>query len=362
MTRNKYVNIDYLVDWFAREFDDSDTAKDISRYIPGALVAMTKKDKALFIAAMINDADTVRALIDDGANFRIYSDLILVYVSTEGNVDIILELIDRGADVQTYKSSSLLGAIINGKREAAKILVEHGALITADALFMVARDNKVDIMRDLLMHETSTDDSPTVSADDGADDATPTLDLSSTQPIRSIYNRAIMIAGVRGHIEIFKMLMDKIKDMIDETTLSIVIASGDRRVTAELLLRGVDLRPGFKDNADLPYIAARHGIFSVTKKLIARDDIFAMNAHDHYIIRVALYYGDLNDIESMIIHGARIKNPAHTFKVFGNLLLGSKIVFNSLTTDDVRSVIDACPEYLDYVKNWDSVLCYLVQN
>jgi ankyrin repeat protein len=233
-----FMSIEYIIEWFSDEFMGvgtgalSNTASDIAKYIPGALEKMTKKDKALFIAALIDDMDIMLALIDEGANAHVCDDLILVYAATEGHNRIICALLDRGAEIRTYRNSALLGAIINDHMSTVKMLIDRGAQVTSDILYSTAKSNKVDIFRDI---------SQRVSA-------------------AGIFDHALIIAGIKGHVEIFRMIMDRIENMIPDDILVIILFAKNRRVTAELLLRGIDLKVGFKRYDEALFLASQYDL------------------------------------------------------------------------------------------------------
>lgn len=224
--------IDKIIEWFSNEFDGSNTAIDISQHIPGAMLTLTKKDKALLIASLINDIEIMQELIYVGANPRVCDDLILVYAATEGYNDVIEMLLKHGADICAYRNSSLLGAIINDHRNTVKLLLDHGAQASEDILYSAAKGNHVDIFRDIF-----------------------------SQELLDSCDRALLISGIKGHLEIFRIIMVALDYHLPEDIMVILLYTKNRKITAELLLNGFDLRSGFNRENEALFLAAKYDVF-----------------------------------------------------------------------------------------------------
>ena len=75
-------------------------------------------DAPLWFAAIGHHADTMRALLDAGAN----QDIALLEAATNGLVELVKELLRKGANIHMYDGLPLSMAEYNGHTETVRIL------------------------------------------------------------------------------------------------------------------------------------------------------------------------------------------------------------------------------------------------
>jgi hypothetical protein len=98
-------------------------------------VLLTGCAPALLRAANLGQVDTVKELLDKGADVNEWNGGTVLFAASEGgNPDVVKLLIERGANVNTMsdRGDSALGyAAIRGKTDVMKILIDNGANIDA---------------------------------------------------------------------------------------------------------------------------------------------------------------------------------------------------------------------------------------
>lgn len=87
----------------------------------------TIPDRALVYAAEHGHLDTVKALMDCGANLRNENDLALRYAAKGGHTDIVKFCLEQGADPDAADEQALKWAAGNGKYYAARMLLYASA-------------------------------------------------------------------------------------------------------------------------------------------------------------------------------------------------------------------------------------------
>jgi len=342
------IEAEKLVEWLSTEFNKSDAADDLQMYIPDAISKMSDIDKAFFVAVLLNDMDTIIGLIDVGADYRMFDDLVLVYAASEGHTELVKFLVASGCDPRCYRNASMLGALMNSHYETVQICLELGCLVTSEALSHTVKTKNMSMFECLLERFRMQDDNSTDIQN------VPYLgtfeDICHSTKKCALY-KPLVVAGTNANIEMFCVLMDELNDNLPDEIIGVLLASRQSRVVVELLKRGTNLIPGYKCISDIPYLAAYYGIFWLVKKLIKAGDMEAMNRYNSYILRVALYYGHIRDIEDMILHGARLHDPLDAFIRYRAVIMSSRIVFNSLDTDMARILLVTYPEYGAILRN-----------
>src|ERR1017187_10930068 len=84
---------------------------------PGADVH-ARTDAPLWVAAMRGHADTMRVLLDAGAD----QDIALVVAAENGLVELVSELLGKGVSVHAYRGLPLMMAEHNGHTETVRVL------------------------------------------------------------------------------------------------------------------------------------------------------------------------------------------------------------------------------------------------
>ena len=101
--------------------------------IPAVLSGRSSTDQALIEATKLGDVDSVKSLIEKGADVNTENDwgcTPLHYAADSGYVDIAKLLIEHGADVNAKDSDGwtpLHYALKNGHTDVAELLKKHGA-------------------------------------------------------------------------------------------------------------------------------------------------------------------------------------------------------------------------------------------
>ncbi|MEI0518875.1 ankyrin repeat domain-containing protein [Brachyspira murdochii] len=87
----------------------------------------------LLEASKNNDLETLKALIENGADVNVkddYNKTALMYASEKGHLEIVKYLLDKGADINAkdnYGKTALMYASEKGHSEVAKFLKSKGA-------------------------------------------------------------------------------------------------------------------------------------------------------------------------------------------------------------------------------------------
>ena len=86
-------------------------------------------------------AETVKLLLDRGADIHAEDDQALLNAAENGNTEIVKLLLDRGADIHAVNDAALRYTAMKGRTETVKLLLDRGARIHAfddDALYWAA--------------------------------------------------------------------------------------------------------------------------------------------------------------------------------------------------------------------------------
>jgi ankyrin repeat protein len=92
---------------------------------------LEEKEAALVLAAENGQTDTVRALLDAGANVHVVDDMPLRLAALNGHADTVKALLDAGADVHADEDAALLLAAGDGHAGTVKALLDAGADVHA---------------------------------------------------------------------------------------------------------------------------------------------------------------------------------------------------------------------------------------
>jgi ankyrin repeat protein len=79
-------------------------------------------DKKLVTASREGHPESVKALLDAGANVHSVNDLALRYASMNGHTEVVKLLLDKGADVHAENNYALIWARAYGHTETVKVL------------------------------------------------------------------------------------------------------------------------------------------------------------------------------------------------------------------------------------------------
>ncbi len=100
-----------------REASDGDT-ESVKALLDAGADVHNEVDGALWCAALGRHTDTMRALIDAGAD----QDIALLEAAANGMVELVKELLRKGANIHMYNGLPLLMAEYNGHTETVRIL------------------------------------------------------------------------------------------------------------------------------------------------------------------------------------------------------------------------------------------------
>jgi len=115
------------------EGDAKIVRKELGKGVFNVNLADSSGDTLLCTAAMMGDPDTVRLLLDHGADVNLkdsHDGTPLHHASGRGHVSVVRLLLEKGALVDTfdqYDSTPLYYACYNGHWETAQVLLEYGA-------------------------------------------------------------------------------------------------------------------------------------------------------------------------------------------------------------------------------------------
>jgi len=293
---------------------------------------------ALFDAAYRGDADTVRTLLDRGADPNAKArrgNLPLLTTTRQGYFEIVKTLLDRGADVNARNSSNftaLINAAIGGHFDIVELLLSRGAEVNVrvgvsgeTALMWASKGKHTDIVKALLDKgaevNARTRGGQTAlyyAAASGAHE-TMLLLLDNGAFINVETRRGdtpLEVAARSGHIEIVKFLIDRgvdvnaksesgwtalmgaalydhtatarfliqkgadvnVQGRYGKTPLLLAAAAGHAGTTELLLANGADMNARDKDDKTALMLAARNGQIATTKLLLANGA--DMNARD----------------------------------------------------------------------------------
>lgn len=210
-------------------------------------------DSLLLSAARHGPADTVKLLLDNGADMNAVSlkGKSALYVASErGSVEIVTLLLDRGADVNAFSpkgESALYIATETGRVEIVTLLLDRGADVNAlggidgNALNVSVYWGHLDIVKLLLdeganvnAHGGEYGNALNVAAHWGhLDTVNLLLDKGANINVEGgRHGNALNTAAYRGHLDIIKLLLEK-----DAKVISIA-AFGYRNILSAAVLNG----------------------------------------------------------------------------------------------------------------------------
>ena len=175
-------------------------------------------DGLLMLFAARGDVETVRYLLEHGADIHAKDVLALILASGNGHRDVVELLLDRGADIHADKDTALRCASKKGHRDVVELLLDRGADIHAKdswALRFASVNGHRDVVELLL--------------DRGAD-------------IHADNNGALTWASEKGHRDVVELLLDRGADIHaqDDYALRWASISGHRDVVELLLKNGAE--------------------------------------------------------------------------------------------------------------------------
>ena len=85
------------------------------------------EDDAIMMASENGYVETVKALIEEGADVRTNDNYAIQEASTYGYKEVVELLIEAGADVKACSGWSVQEAYSNGYKEVVKLLIQFGA-------------------------------------------------------------------------------------------------------------------------------------------------------------------------------------------------------------------------------------------
>ena len=115
------------------------------------------EDYALRRASDKGHTETVKLLLDRGADIHACEDYALRWASDNGHIETVKLLLDNGADVHAYDDEALCWASENGHTETVKLLLEHGADVHVHddcALRWASENGHTETVKLLLEHGT----------------------------------------------------------------------------------------------------------------------------------------------------------------------------------------------------------------
>ena len=89
-------------------------------------------DEPLWRAAISGHTETVKALLDSGADIHANEDFSLIVAAEFGHIETVIVLLDGGADIHAKNDSALHWAARSGHTEIVALLVDRGADIHAN--------------------------------------------------------------------------------------------------------------------------------------------------------------------------------------------------------------------------------------
>ena len=79
-----------------------------------------------------NDVETIKTLVDDGADIHADYDYALRWSAVNGHLDVVKYLVENGANIHANDDFALSWSAESGHLQVVKYLVEHGANFHAD--------------------------------------------------------------------------------------------------------------------------------------------------------------------------------------------------------------------------------------
>jgi ankyrin repeat protein len=240
---------------------------------------LDKLGQELINAAAKGALETVKLLLENGANVHAENDRALHLASINGYVKIVKMLLEAGANVHAENDAALREAFSRGHVEIVKLLLENGADVHADndyALQWASRNGYVEVVKILL--------------ENGAD-------------IHADNDLALRWASSRGYVEVVKLLLENGADphAEDDEALRRASSYGHVEVVKILLENGADVHA---DNDYALREASSRGYVEVVKILL--ENGANIHADDDYALRRASSYGHVEVVKLLLENGADV--------------------------------------------------------
>ncbi|KAJ7114821.1 ankyrin repeat-containing domain protein [Mycena epipterygia] len=311
-------------------------------------------ENTLIEAARRGQTDSVRFLLENGADINSNDDLALFEASSEGHIDIVCLLLENGTDINAKdgsalceatengqldivhlllanpdldKGKALAGASSRGQTDSVRLLLENGADINADdgsALYGASSEGHIDIV--CLLLENGAD----INAKDGSAlcEATengqldivhlllanPDLDKGKalgeaswrgqTDIVRLLLKKGAD-ASCYGHIDIVRLLLENGADVNSDDGWPLYVASRNGRIEIVHLLfeNGADVNAN--DGLAL-YGASSEGHINIVCLLL--ENGADVNSYDGLPLYVASCNGHMNIVHLLLENGANVSS------------------------------------------------------
>jgi len=213
--------------------DDAQVIKVNDRY---------KSDKIYINKVMEIDHDTVKYLVEHGADITAGNNSAIIYAADNGNLKTVKYLVKRGADVTANDNCAIWYAARHGHLDVVKFLAEHGADVSARKNFIVYDaicNGHIEVVKYLVERGANITD----------------------------INSAIVSASEYGHLEVIKYLIehDANINLCDGRAIIRAACNDHLEIIKYLVKHGADVTA--KNNYAL-YCAACKGHLEVVKYLI----------------------------------------------------------------------------------------------
>ncbi len=247
--------------------------------IGGGVDIETSGLEVLSLAIKYGNLDIVEYLADNGADIHINNDVSLVWAAQDGHLDIVKYLIEKGVNNPEKIDGALMFAAVRGHLNVVKYfiennlshvshrnllidaaeggdlatvkyLVENDADITAEALLMAVRTNRLDVTEYLLNNGAPPGAAGSIPAD-----------------IHVRNDEALYLAAEKGYLEMVILLIENGADIhaMNDKALQIAAASNHLNVVKYLVENGADIHA---NNNKALGSAAKFGSLDTVKYLV----------------------------------------------------------------------------------------------
>ena len=202
-------------------------------------------DVKFFEAIKNNNLESVKFLLEQGANLHAGDDYALKLAAINGYLELVKYLLEQGANLHAENDDALRSAAVSGHLEVVKYLLEQGANLHAvndDALQLAAHNGHLKVVKHLL--------------EQGAN-------------LHVVNNWALRWAAHKGHLNVVKCLLEHGADsnLVSEEMLIKLFTSYDLKIRkniprlTSLLLKQDLLKKSYE-------ISMRNKILSAYKKKV----------------------------------------------------------------------------------------------
>ncbi|PVZ99361.1 hypothetical protein BB558_004622, partial [Smittium angustum] len=320
-------------------------------------------DKALVFASKNNRSGVVKYLVENGADTRVVSD-ILIKASKAGCSNVIEHLIGKGSNIFEDNLRSLTLASENGHLDIVKCLVKNGVdTHTHDdrAFRLASRNGHIDIVKYLLENGTdihSNNDGALRWASKNGRLRVVKYLIRNEADIHAKNDGALRWASRNGHIEVVKHLIDNGADIYadDNDSLKASIRNGRLDVVECLVENGAEIN----SIRNVLSTVSRNPSLPIVKYLVENGaDIHADNDS---ALRMAAQNGRLGFFKYLVENGADIHANNDEALILacknGHLSIVKYLACNGvdISANDNQALRSACGKgYMEIVK-------FLVQN